>query len=255
MIEKFKKLELFQKIVLVFLAVIVVLFYIIYAFSIKKEGFEYNNAILTQKQENDVTIYSGKIKGELVKFTVSEDNIVEFQYGDKIYGPYAAKENSDAIPKDNAFTSELTGIEVYDGEDIFFRGGVMKSGDDYWLFNKEGGIEGIDISVGMSGVVEKDLDGNAIDPMEPSVAEIIDLMAGPNLTHKGDWLTWVEGVCICVFTAVSILYADEIFRWNLAFRIRNVEQAEPSEWEMTSRYIVWTIMPILAVALFIIGVR
>ena len=106
----------FQKIVLAFLVFIIVLFYIIYAFTIKKEGFEYNNAILTPKQEHDVTVYSGKIKGELAKFTVFEDKSIEFQYGDKVYGPYVAKENPDVIPINNAFSSELTGIEIYDGE-------------------------------------------------------------------------------------------------------------------------------------------
>ena len=91
MIERIRKLGLFQKIVLAFLVFIVVLFYIIYFFSIKKIGFEYQNGIMTQSQESDFTVYSGKIKGEQAKFTVMEDKTVEFRYGDKLYGPYTAK--------------------------------------------------------------------------------------------------------------------------------------------------------------------
>ena len=65
----------------------------------------------------------------------------------------------------------------------------------------------------------------------------------------------MEAVILSIFTAISILFADEIFRWNLAFRIRNVEQAEPSEWEITSRYIVWTVLPILITIFFIVGLQ
>lgn len=253
--EKWKQLGIFQKIVLAFLLFSVVLFYIIYAFTIKKVGFAYKNAILIQEQENDVTVYSGKIKGEQAKFTVLADKTVKFQYGDKTYGPYVAKENPAVIPKDRVLSEEMTGVEIYDGEEIFFRGGVLKSGEDYWLFNEDGEFTSIDISWGTNGGIGMDEDGNVIDPMEPSISNILDLMAGPKLTHKGDWLEWIYGACICVMTAISILYADELFRWNLAFRIRNVEQAEPSEWEMTSRYIVWTMLPILAVVVFVVGLQ
>lgn len=80
-------------------------------------------------------------------------------------------------------------------------------------------------------------------------------MAGPQLTHKGSWDAWIVGVLISVVTAISILFADELFRWQLAFHIRDAEQAEPSDWEMTTRYISWTILPIMALALFIWGLQ
>ena len=40
---------------------------------------------------------------------------------------------------------------------------------------------------------------------------------------------------ISIFNAFSILYADEIFRWNLAFQIRDTDGAEPSDWEIAGR--------------------
>ena len=52
-----------------------------------------------------------------------------------------------------------------------------------------------------------------------------------------------------------ILFADELFRWNLAFRIRNAEDAEPSELELAGRYITWTVLPLAALAVFVIGLR
>jgi len=99
------------------------------------------------------------------------------------------------------------------------------------------------------------MDGNIIDPMEPSVSTILDLMAGPEMTHKGEWLVWFCGVFVCFVATISILFADELFRLSLAFRIRNVEYAEPSDWEIGSRYIIWTLLPVCALVLFILGLR
>ena len=60
---------------------------------------------------------------------------------------------------------------------------------------------------------------------------------------------------ICVLNALSILFADELFRWNLVFRISNADHAEPSDWEIAGRYISWTCMSIMALVLFIIGLQ
>ena len=89
--------------------------------------------------------------------------------------------------------------------------------------------------------------------MELSARTILELTEGPELQHKGVWAAWFGGVFICAVTAFSILFADELFRWDLSFRVRDVEQAEPSDWEIASRYIGWTGFLILALGIFIKG--
>ena len=98
-----------------------------------------------------------------------------------------------------------------------------------------------------------DSEGNAFDPMEPSVDTILRILNGPELTHKGEWQAWLLGVGISIATAVSILYADEIFRWNLSYQIRDADRAEPSDWELSSRYIGWTVFSVLALILYLVG--
>ena len=100
-----------------------------------------------------------------------------------------------------------------------------------------------------------DAAGNEIDGMAPSAATLIDLATGPALTRKGSWAGWFCGVLLCIATAVSILFADELFRWGLRFQIRNAELAEPSEWELASRYIGWTVLPLAALAVFAVGLQ
>ena len=104
-------------------------------------------------------------------------------------------------------------------------------------------------------LVPKDENGNVIDPMEPSAGTIYELMNTPELTHKGEGLVWFGGVCICILNILSVLFADELFRWNLMFQIQNVEDAKPSEWQIAERYISWTVLALVALIVFIIGLQ
>lgn len=253
--ERIKCLGRYQKGVLLLMAAMVLVFTVVYPVTIVRGGFAYGNAILVPVQGNGNTVYSGKIQGTQASFTVYTDKTVEFQYGDKIYGPYTAKEDPTAIPKDHEMGAYMTGVELRQGENILFRGGVFEHGEYRWLYNEDGSTENIAFSVMQSNGIVMDENGNVIDPMEPSASTILDLMAGPELSHKGEWLAWFGGVFICLIAAISILFADELFRWNLAFQIRNVDRAEPSEWVIAGRYISWTVLPIMAMILFITGLQ
>ena len=253
--ERIKSLNIYQKGLLVFMTVVTLIFAIIYSITISRVGYRYNDAILVPIQENGKTIYTGKIQGETAKFIVSEDKSIEFQYGDKSYGTYTMKEDSTAIPKDRELEEEMTGVEIRNGDKLLFRGGVWDAGDFYWLYNEDGTLDSLGFYVYTSNGIELDENGNVIDRMEPSASTIYELMNEPKLTHKGEAMAWFGAVFICILNALTMLFADELFRWNLAFQIRNVENAEPSDWEIAQRYIVWTAMAIMALVLFIIGLQ
>ena len=243
--EKFKSLNRCQKGILLFLIAMALVFTMVYSITISKVGFRYKDTIFTQSMENGSTVYSGKIQGQQARFTVSEDKTVVFQHGNKTYGPYTAKEDPTAIPKDGELADAMTGVEIRQGEDVLFRGGIFQSEDSYWLFNEDGALENVEISY--AGRDE-------IDPA-PSAATILELINDPELTHKGEWLALFGALSLCVLNAISILFADEMFRWDLSFRIRNADHAEPSDWEMITRYISWTLLSIGALVLFIMGLK
>lgn len=256
--EKIKELNRYQKGILILLVAMAIVFGVLYSRATSKTGFLYMDKIFEVSQENGNTVYSGKIRGELCRFEVTAERTVTFQAGDRNYGPYAAKEDPTAIPKDHSFNEGMTGIEVTDGEEIFFRGGILNYGNPgrmWFLVNEDGTDANLTITATMSDGTIVDGDGNIVDPMEPSVTVILELLDGPDLTNKGDWQIWFYGLIISIITVVSILFADELFRFNLAFQIRDADYAEPSEWEIASRYIGWTIMPILALVMYIIGLQ
>lgn len=255
MMVRVKNLSKYQKGVLMIMVALILVFAAIYSKTISKVGFRYHTAILVPTQENGQTIYKGKLQGKNARFIVSEDKSVVFHYGDKTYGAYTMKEDSQAIPKEHDGAEQMTGVEIYNGNKLLFRGGVLEVENAYWLYNEDGTLENIGISIYTTNGIEYDENGEIIDRMEPSASTIFQLLNEPELTHKGTMSAWFLGLFICIINLVLILFAEELFRWNLAFQIRNAENAEPSDWEMAGRYIGWTGMVIMALIVFIMGLQ
>ena len=249
--ERIKNLNRYQLGILLLLILMLVVFGVIYSVCSSRAGFRYHNVILEPSELNGNTIYSGTIQGEDAAFTVTEDKTVTFRYGEMVYGPYRAKEDPAAKPDDAEY---WTGVEILEGNSVFFRGGVWLSSDGLILVDEDGGII-FDIIAYTSDGTTFDSDGNIVDPVKPSAATILELMSEPELTSKGEWGAWFGAGILSVLIAFSVLYADEIFRWNLAFQIRNVDYAEPSEWEIAGRYVSWTVMTGMTLYIYIMGLQ
>ncbi len=249
--ERIRSLNRYQLAILILVIVMALAFIAPYCKTVSRVGFEYKNSILVPSQVDSGTVYSGKIQGQYSTFTVSADKTVVFQYADKTFGPYTIKEDVSAIPEGHNAGPGSTGIELKRGEVVIFRGVAQKIGDSWWLVDYNDSAAA-DVWVTVGGVTT-DGNGNIIDPMEPAVSTILDLINDPTLTHKGSWLIWLCGVFICAVAVVSILFADELFRLSLAFKVSNVDEVEPSDWEIAGRYIAWTLFPFFALVIFIMG--
>ena len=135
--ERLRGLGRYQIALLVCGVVMILVFSVLYPVTTARVGFLYQDTILTPAQEGDATVYSGKLRGEAARFTVHADKSVEFQYGDKTYGPYTVTEDPDARP-DSELSRYLTGVEVRCGDTILFRGGVMENGGETLLYHEDG---------------------------------------------------------------------------------------------------------------------
>lgn len=250
-----KSFDRFQKALLIIMAAMSLIFAVLYPMTISKVGYRYNDVILVPAQENGSTLYSGKVQGKSACFTVSDYSVI-FQYGDKTYGPYTVKADPTALPNENELTGNMVGIEILDGNSVYFRGGVIDLGDFYLLSSEDKTYNSMfELSFVTSDGIESDENGNAIDRAKPSPVVIYELLNNPKMTHKGEALGWFGAVLICIMNTISMIFADSLFRWNLAFRIRNAYEAEPSDWEIVGRYIGWTVMTIAALVLFIMGLQ
>ena len=235
--ERIRNLDPYQKVVLILLIVTLACFAVLYHITVSRVGYAYMDAILVPAEENGSTVYSGEINGETAAFIVSGESVT-FQYADKVYGPYTVKKDPAAVPEDHSNAHLMTGVEVLDGEEVFFRGGIMEFGSG-WLVAREDGR--LDVTIQTANGIVTDEYGNVIDPMEPSVGTILELLHGPELNHKGQWAMWFLGLFVALCTAASMLFADELFYLGIWHRIRNPELAEPSDWVIAGRYIGWTV--------------
>ena len=254
--ERIKNLDRFQKIILLLLSAMLVIFAVTYAVVSSRVGFSYRDTILLPQEVDGNMVYSGRIYGETATFTVTQDKVVAYCYGDKQYGPYTVREDPSAIPEDSDLADLMTGIEIRNGTTVFFRGGVLtlnNSDSEIMLFEEDGSFSSVNVTVSASNGIIYDSEGNVVDQMAPSPQTILRLVDDPELTRKGEWIAWFGGVFISALTAVSILFADGLFRFNLSFRVRNADRAEPSEWEIAQRYISWIALPIMALVLYMMG--
>ena len=255
--ERIRDLNRYQKGLLAALLAMVVLFAGIYAVVSNRVGFLYQDVILIPSQEGAGTLYSGRIDGKDAVFTVT-GGTVTFRHGEKEYGPYTVTEDPSAIPENDPQADHMTGLIIREGNTELFRGGCVYTDEektDFHLYTVEGWYSGLTVWATMSDGTMIDGNGNIVDPMKPAIGTILRLVNGPQLTSKGNWIGWICGVLISVVAAVSMLFADELFRWSLMFRVRDVDSAEPSDWQIAERYVGWTVGAVGALVLYFMGLR
>lgn len=251
--ESIKELSRYQKALLLLLALMAAAFLVIYCVTGSRVGYRYQDRILVPEQQGGNTVYTGKIQGQEACFTVSGDTVT-FRLGQTEYGPYTVKEDPTAVPQEEELKDRMTGIEVRKNGNVLFRGGVLDLTGTRLLYREDGKtVFNITVNTGTGTVI--DSDGNVVDPMEPSVHTILELLEGPELEKKGHFGVWFLGLFFSGITAISIVFADELFHLRLSFRVANAYDLEPSDWEILGRHISWTVITGMTLVLYILGLQ
>ena len=249
--KKIRSLSAYAKFMLIVLAAMLLVFSILYPICLSRTGFAYRGAILRQTEKDGVTVYSGKVQGKETVFNVYSDRSVEYRRGSASFGPYTVRETPEAVAEELTGDPDIIGVELRTGSRIVFRGAMLNhSLPGRWLYN----TDGTDFSVPVFPNTENQ-DGSSLNAEEPLPAIVLDLMYGPRLTHNGQAVCWFAGAALCLLTALLILFADRLFRWDLQFIIRDPEGAEPSEWMYARWYFNWTLLAACALFVFIYGLN
>jgi hypothetical protein len=177
--------------------------------------------------------------------------VVEFQWGDTLFGPYTITADPTALPAEQDLPEyfpsyALTGVEVREGDQVLFRGGFSFSASTgFWLISEDGEVDSFGITI-VSGDQSK---------TEPSVRNILRVALAPEPTQRGNWGFFLLGIFCCVACAALLWFADELFRWNLSFEIKDAQRAEPTQWALFCRWVSWVALTIIALAVFLIGLN
>ena len=254
--ERIRKMDRYYKVLSVLSLIMAVVFAVVYHITVSKVGYEYYDGILVPDRTAEGTVYTGKALGHSLDVTVTDDKTVTFAYDHKTYGPYAVIYDETAVANIEDTSRKLTGVEIRDGEEIFFRGGFfINYGDEktIWLLDEKGDLSGYGVYFVDSDGVERDADGNPVDRLKPSAGTILELTHQPTLTHKGEWQAWFYGTALLLLGILLMMFEKELFHWGLSFEIRNADKAEMSGWGKTSRRISSTMLVAVALLLYVMG--
>ena len=254
--DRIRELNRYQKVILLILLAMLVVFGIVYIWAASQKGYAYKEEIFLPSYENGDTVYSGRLYDADCSFTVTADKVVSFRCEDKYYGPYTAVEDPSAIPAQYSQSPGVTGVELRENGKLLFRGAFLSHQPaGFRLVDENGDLYGFGVVVTMSDGSMYDGNGIRHDPWEPGVYTILELMGQPQLTKKCEWGFFFLGLFLSLVAACNILFADELFRLSLVFSVRDWDRAEPSDFEIAGRYISWTLFPILVLWAYCSGLN
>ncbi|MBS6215789.1 MAG: hypothetical protein KH704_02560 [Clostridiales bacterium] len=248
--NRWRALTPFPRIMLCIQAGLLVLFTALYPVLGMQRGIDFQGQFLRQVERGEDTVYTGTLDGKTVELTFTPSGALFYRWGDVEYGPYTLTEDPTALPP-SELMGDVTGVELRLDGAILFRGGY--GWDGLYLVNEDGTkLNGLEI---VTNGTAYGLDGSQqIYEEGLSITRAIGLLLeGPPLRSRADLELYFIGTLMAAINVASILFADELFRWNLRWRIRDPERAEPSEWELFSRGFSWVLLTILALFGYMMG--
>ena len=132
--KTFRELDVYPRILLIVMLVMLLAFSIAYPLTISRVGYQYRGTVLVPQVQENQTVYSGKVNGQKAAFTVTSDGIITYQWGDTTYGPYTLREDPSALPSNAGTGAQAKGVELYKGEKLLFRCcGLRSACGDHFL--------------------------------------------------------------------------------------------------------------------------
>ena len=246
---KWSEMSLYRRVLLLVMAIEILAFFFATLVMINRPGLEYQDALLYPGTEGDIQIYQGTVDGETARFAVSPEWEVSYQWGDYTYGPYQITEDPAAVP-DGYEGSQ--GIEIRLGDEVLFRGcylprstlsliqedGELLWGSSSYAFASDGTI------LGENGRVITQQEFH-----EPDLYTLVRVALEPELTHRGSMGLYLAVTLLALFNIIQICVPHLFFRLSLLGRVRNIDDAEPSDFYIAMEQSEWVVLA-LACLLF-----
>ena len=211
----------------------------------QQQVVSYRGGHLRYEQQGEADVYSGWLDYGRVKYVVSPGPVVEYWLDGALDSTYTVTEDPTAIPQTEDTARHdpdfFTGVEIRKGDEVWFRGAYSPY-SSYWLLDEKGNNLVISVSFGTESTKP-----------EPSPSVILDFAQGPETSPRRHIELILMGLLLSGICLVSLLFEDQLFRWDLHFRVRDPYDAEPSEWELFSRWAGWVIMTGVAALAYILG--
>lgn len=240
--KKWRELSLFQRVLLVILAAMILGFGIATPMVSAQKGIEYRNTLLYAAREGEVRRYAGRVDGKRTEFTVTPEGTVEYHWGEEVYGPYRVVEDPAAAPE-----TRMTGLEIRQDGQVLFRGG-LRGGEWPMLYGEDGEpFEFLEITYGTSsGKIYRN--GKELTPRdlhEPGLSTVANLALGePELTHRGNFGLYLLVTLLPVMDILGICFWKCLFYHRMSLTVRDPDAAEPSDYYLSVQRAGWIILAV-----------
>ena len=232
-----------QKIMLVILAAMIVLFGVLNVVSLFRTGVVFDEQLLRKYDEEDHTRYSGKIHREDVTVTVRTAGLLQVEYvvGDRICDVYTVEYPLEPIKTE---FGTANGIRILKNDEVLFEGGYLSGQSPLSWFDQNGEWDaGIHITYSVSGEPER-------APQELTKSNVMYFLGGPEVVHRGSIGLYLLMVLFTVILMVDVACPLVLFRLQYMLDVRD---PEPTEFYLAMQRVGWVLYPFLLLAGYILA--
>ena len=233
-----------QKILLVLLAAMIVLFAILTGVSRAHKGVLFQESLLQKSESGGQTTYAGKLNGERVTIAVrpEEDATTTVEYtSDTVHDIYQMEYPLTPIPTERGM---VDGIRILKNGSVLFEGAYDRDASYGW-YDRDGqwdpGIT-ITVSTGTAAGAPAGLD-------QYDVAYFAD---GPGLTARGSWGLYFIMVLFTLLVMLDVAFPRLLFYLQHCCDVRD---PEPSDFYLAMQKVSWAVYPFLLLLGYIWALR
>lgn len=238
-----------QKIILLLLAAMAVLFGVLTGVSRAHRGVLFEETLLDVAASPEQTVYSGKAHGDQVTITVTPAGgsvtTVEFVIGDWLHDLYSVEYPLAELQTE--YGGIVPGIRILKNGGVLFEGGYDAAGHGVW-YDRNGQWAP---EVGAVTVVT----GGVVSPWygyETWRSDVMRFAQGPELTSRGSWLLYGLMVFLTLLLALDVAFPRTLFYLQHCCDVRD---PEPSDFYLATQKVAWAVYPVLLLGGYLWALR
>lgn len=228
----------FQKIILLILAAMALLFAVLTAVSRAQKGAYFEEVLLRPSSTaENVTVYTGKAHGDPVTVTVTRESgtraTVEFSIQGVLDDVFVVDYPLEPVHTEYGHT--VDGVRITKNGKLLFEGGYGP-GDTFGWYRSDGAHD-------MEGFVTVRF-GTA-DPwngFELDRGDAMRFALGPELESRGSWAFYFLMLVLTLFAALGVAFPMSLFYLQHCCDVRD---PEPSDFYLACQKVGWVVFPLL----------
>ena len=234
---------LLQKILLILLLAMAILFTVLTAVFRSQPRVQWADGLLRPSREGETSLYTGSVHGEDALVRVSPDGgdtVVEFLIGSRLRQIGRVTWPEGAIPRE--YGGSVPRIQVLLDDVPIFSGGYDAASGT--LYREDGSWEsGLSVSADTGY-------GSYWDSFALNVFDVLRFALGPDTVRRGSWGIYVCGLFLSGITAVDVAFPRALFYLQ---HVLSVQDPEPTDLYLAMQKVSWVALTAAALGVYIWG--